>query len=101
MPLASGSKWRLGNSNHYELVGVDGSGNPVVDGLIGYRWAKHWGSLNEDRTLIFQGERDFQVDMTQYYLLALNTPPGALSWLGTTEKWLPLAIKTWPEDTTE
>jgi hypothetical protein len=96
VPLASGSTWRLGNSNHYELVGVDGAGNPVVDGSIGYGWTKHW-PVNEDRTLSFQRERAFEVDMRLPYLLALNTPPGALSWLGTAEKWLPLAMKIWPE----
>lgn len=101
VPVTDGANWRSGNVNHTPLVTVDGAGNPVVLGTDGYRWAQHWSKLNEDRTLIFNGERDFQVDMTSYLLMAANTPDAALSWLGDQEVWLPAAMKIWPEDTTE
>lgn len=101
MPVAQGSSWRSGSSNHAPLIDTDSAGNPVVDPSSGYRWAKHWLKLNEDRTLIYEGERDFMIDMTKYVLLANNTPDAALSWLGAREVWLPLAMKAWPEDTSE
>jgi len=101
IPLTDGSRWRGGTVNHTPLVELDSAGNPTVIPMSGYRWAQHWSSLNNDRTLIFNGEREFQVDMTKYLLLASNTPDAALSWLGDREIWLPAAMKDWPEDTTE
>lgn len=100
VPVADGTNWRGGSVNHTPLVELD-AGSPTVLADSGYRWAKHWSKLNEDRTLIFNGERMFQVDMTKYLLLAANTPDAALAWLGTREIWLPMAMKAWPEDTSE
>jgi len=99
VPLPDGSKWRAGAANHYPLVEVDGAGNPFVDATSGYRWTRHLGSLFKDRKLIFQGEADFQIEMTKYLLMANNTPDGALSWLLAREFWLPAAAKALPEDT--
>jgi hypothetical protein len=101
VPVTDGTNWRSGNVNHTPLVTVDGAGNPVVVATDGYRWADHWSSLNQDKTLIFNGERDFQVDMTPYLLLADNTPDAAVAWLGAREIWLPGAVKILPEDTSE
>ena len=99
IPLTDGSSWKIGQTNHSPLVELDSNGNPTVDtsGKT-YRWSDHLFKAFKDRWLVFESEYDWELDITDYFLLSSNTPDGAVSWLGTREIWLPAVMQSMPED---
>jgi hypothetical protein len=96
VPITSGSDWRSGQRNHLELIDVDPTGKALIEHSSGYRWSKHVAKLRKDRILLFEGEEDFAVDMSDYAHMVANVPDEAMSWVGVRETWLPEALKVLP-----